>query len=69
MTTPTLHRMAFVADEDDFRDIHAAVVRYQVNSRWPEKDGGGVMLGNGESDLLGAIIGEICRDWLEEHGG
>ena len=52
-------------DADDDRDIHAAVAHYQKTVRWSPGEGGGVMLGEGTSDLLGAIVGEICRDWLD----
>ncbi len=54
-------------DEDDSRDINQAIATYQRSNRWPTDRGGGVLLPEGDSDLRGAILGEICRDWLESH--
>lgn len=57
--------MVLNLDADDARDINAAIAHYQRTRRWPE---GGTSLPEGESDMAGAIIGEICRDWLEAKG-
>ena len=57
MTTITI-----TVDDDDARAIHEAIATYQRTVRWHD---GGVLLPEGESDLSGAIIGEICRGWLE----
>jgi hypothetical protein len=54
--------ISFVADEDDARAIHAAVARHQTR-----RIDGEHILPEGYSDTLGAILGEICRDWLEAH--
>lgn len=61
-----MRQLTLNVDDDDERDINAAIARYQKTCRWHDKQGG-VMLPEGESDLAGAIIGEICRDWLESH--
>ena len=66
MKTTNLHKLIFVADDDDYRDICGAISQYQVSYRWHDSDGG-VMLGEGEGDLLARILGEICRDWMEQH--
>lgn len=55
-------------DDDDARSIHEAIARYQATVRWEliSKDAEpGVFLPEGESDLAGAILGEICRTWLD----
>ena len=54
-------------DTDDLRDYMRAIVVYQRQNRWHD-DQGGTLLPEGESDISGAIIGEICRDWLEARG-
>lgn len=55
-------------DGDDLRAIREAIAKYQVTYRW-EKLGSttdrGVFLPEGDSDLAGAIVGEICRQWME----
>lgn len=58
--------LTITLDPDDARDINAAIARYQSSTRWPQSDGGGVLLPEGESDLPGAILGEICRYWLDK---
>lgn len=59
-------------DEDDDRDINAAISMYQATRRWELLRSGrsaptaqGVFLPEGDSDLPGAILGEICRMWME----
>lgn len=50
-------------DKHDDRDITAAVATFQLrNAAWQ-----GVLLPDGGSCKLGAILAEICRDWLESH--
>jgi hypothetical protein len=58
--------MTINLDDDDARDINRAIAHYQATRRWTAAQGGGVLLPEGESDLAGAILGEICRDWLED---
>lgn len=53
-----------LVDEDDSRAINAAIAYYQVHNRWDDEDGG-ILIPEGESDLAGAVLGEICRGWLE----
>jgi hypothetical protein len=61
--------MILKLDADDERDINAAIAHYQATQRWDQFGGeGGVFLPEGESDLAGAILGEICRMWLESRG-
>ena len=57
--------MTLNLDTDDARDINAAIAHYQLTRRCSD---GATFLPDGESDMAGAIIGEICRDWLESHG-
>lgn len=46
-------------DDDDARDINAAIAFWQrFRVRLPE----------GDSCTAGAVLGEICRNWLESHG-
>lgn len=59
-------RLTLELDADDFDAVQTALGKYQTRSRWSARNGGGVMVPEGESDLAGAIIGEICRDWLEQ---
>lgn len=66
MIVKTLH-----LDPDDERDINAAVAHYQASRRWEHfKDckEQGVFLPDGDSCVAGAILGELCRDWLESEG-
>ena len=44
------------ADEDDFRDINAAIARRQSWRVMPDEGGG---------NLTGRVVAEICRGWLE----
>lgn len=62
MTAKTLH-----LDPDDERDLNAAISHYQATRRWKDEQGG-VILPEGESCVAGAILGELCRDWLESEG-
>ncbi len=54
--------LTLILDEDDSRAVHEAIAKRQQESRWPE---GGVLLPEGESDLPGAIIAEICRAYVD----
>ena len=56
-----MNRMILDLDADNARDINAAIALYQRTFR---HDDGDTMVGEGEGDLAGAILGEICRDWL-----
>lgn len=60
-----MHTLTFISDDDDERDIRRAIARFQATRRWPDKSG--IMVTDGESELSAAILGEICRDWLEAH--
>ena len=60
-------KITFDLDDGDYRDLNAAIATYQRRNRWKDEQGG-VLIPEGESDLLGAIIGEICRDWMEAGG-
>lgn len=57
-----MSEIKFFVDVDDARAINEAVAKYQTTSQWED---GRTMIPEGESDLLGAIIGEICRGWME----
>lgn len=63
---------ALFLDPDDERDVNAAITEFQRKGmRWPADDPetpGALILPEGESCTAGAILGEICRDWLERQG-
>lgn len=65
-------KRTFDLDEDDERDVNAAIAEFQRRGmRWPANDPetpNALILGEGTSCLAGAILGEICRDWLESLG-
>ncbi len=48
--------ITLVVDEDDFRDINAAIARRQSWRIMPDEGGG---------NLTGRVVAEICRGWLE----
>ncbi len=52
-------------DADDERDINAAVAHWQMLMWQP---GSLYLLPDGTSCTAGAVLGEICRGWLESHG-
>ena len=56
-----MQTITLIVDEDDAAAVHRAIADYQRASR----DEHGVILPEGESDLPGAILAEICRGWLE----
>lgn len=62
----------FRLDPDDERDVNAAIAHAQRTwPRWPADDAetpNSLILGEGRSCLAGAILGEICRSWLESQG-
>jgi hypothetical protein len=51
-------------DADDARDINAAIAVYQRRNHYM----GGCLLPDGEGDMAGRCLGEICRGWLEARG-
>jgi hypothetical protein len=53
----TVYRMELILDEDDYRDLQKEFSLRQSRCR----DADGVMLPEGESNLPGALIGEIVR--------
>jgi DNA adenine methylase len=55
-------RMTITLDPDDERAVNTAIATYQRLNRWPE---GGTLIPEGESDLAGAIVAEICRAYLQ----
>lgn len=59
-----MHEIRLILDDDDYRDVNAAIAERQRSPRWYDEEGG-VLLPEGDSDLPGAIIGEICRAWLD----
>ena len=48
--------ITLIVDEDDFRDINAAIARRQSRRIMPDEGGG---------NLTGRVIAEICRGWME----
>lgn len=63
-----MQHFAFKADSDDARAIHQAISEYQSRCRWSDQQGG-VLLPEGEGDLQGRILGEICRGYMEYISG
>jgi hypothetical protein len=53
-------RLILDLDEDDFAALQEALTRRQL---W--RDQHGVILPDGESNLPGALLAEICRGWIE----
>ena len=51
-------------DDDDARDINAAIAVYQRRSH---QAFGEVIVPEGASCQAGAILAEICRAWMETH--
>lgn len=54
--------ICFEVDEDDDRAINEAFAKMQQLN---QPFGGSDALPEGESDLRGAMLGEICRGWIE----
>lgn len=61
--TPVTWTVTVVVDRQDFSAIQAAITRRQLLGRYPGCTG--TTLPDGDSDLAGAIIAEICRGWME----
>lgn len=57
--------MTISLDKDDERALHRAIATLQ-NMRGV--DGKQLALPEGRSDTAGAVIGEICRQWLDARG-
>lgn len=53
-------------DVDDERDVNRAIAEFQRSGARHED--GELVLGEGTSCMAGAILGEICRAWLEDRG-
>ena len=49
-------------------DLDAKAWNRAVAVRQRSRINGECILPDGESDLAGTILGEICRDWLERRG-
>jgi hypothetical protein len=56
-----LHTLTFIADDDDHRDIYAAIAAYQRARRTENQ----LMIGDGDGDLAARILGSICRAWMD----
>lgn len=56
-----LRKIVLEIDEDDFIGISNAIAKYQANQRID----GELILPDGEGDLRGRIIAEICRGWCD----
>lgn len=55
-------KLTIEVDEQDRDAILRAVTKYQVVHH---RAFGEVILPDGEGDVRGRILGEICRDWCE----
>lgn len=56
-----MKQITLTVDDLDAAMLHRAITDYQRRNR----DRHGVILPDGESDLPGAILAEICRDWID----
>jgi hypothetical protein len=54
--------LTFDVDDDDARDINAAIAIFQKRNRRMH----GALLPDGDGDLAGRVLAEVCRDWLED---
>lgn len=50
----------FEADDLDAESIHRAIAVHQAG-----RIDGEHILPDGDSDTMGAVLAEICRDWIE----
>jgi hypothetical protein len=60
-----IRKVELLMDDDDYRDLQKEITHRQSRLRMPDPDRPGrtvVFLPEGESDLAGAIVGEIVRD-------
>ena len=56
-----VHKIELIVDDDDYRDINAAITRRQQF-----RDGKAALLPDGDGSLAGRrLVGEICRGWIE----
>ncbi len=53
-------RMELILDAADARAVHQAFAAMQLC-----RDKDGVILADGDSNLAGAMVAEMVRDWLE----
>ena len=49
-------------------ELDAKAVNKAIAVRQRQRINGECILPDSESDLAGTILGEICRDWLEQRG-
>lgn len=56
-----LIRMTLDVDQYDYESILDAVAKYQREHRVE----GELIIADGEGDLRGRILAELCRDWSE----
>ncbi len=57
-----MQTLTIYLDEDDARAIHAAAVLRQSM-----RVDGECAIPESDSDIMGTILGEICRDWVKSH--
>lgn len=62
----TTRAFTCTVDELDALAIDRAIAMFQIDGLRDKQ--GALVLPEGESDLRGTILGEICRDWLENNG-
>lgn len=56
--------ISYRVDDDDEAAIRDAIAAYQRGSH---QANGETLVSDGDSDLGGAVLAEICRGWLERH--
>lgn len=59
-------RFVVLVDDLDEKAINQAIAVYQRRNQG--SDGKGTLIPEGESSLGGAILGELCRNYLESIG-
>jgi hypothetical protein len=62
MKSKKLRTITVQVDELDYEAIHRVIAEYQRSNRWPEGD---TLVPEGEGDLGGRILAEVCRGYEE----
>jgi hypothetical protein len=61
---PANYTLDYQMDEYDYRAVQEAIAFRQSHAFWREKDGS-LILPDGEGDLGGRILAQICRDYVD----
>lgn len=52
-------------DEDDYNSIQEAIAKRQAYGRNLPDSNGQKIMPDGDSNIAGAVLAEICRGWIE----